>query len=143
MPLKKHVFRATLSDVAQQTQALRRSMPACLSEEEGYAIELGIAEVLTNIVKHGYAADGNGTITLCWEEQDSCLQVEILDTGLPIPAHLLGCESARAFEFDPQDVAHLPQSGLGLALVKTVFDAVDYDSVNGVNRMRLRRTLCG
>lgn len=143
MPVKKHVFRATLSNVAQEAQALRRSMPACLSEEEGYAIELGIAEVLTNIVKHGYAADGNGTITLCWEARDSCLQVEIVDTGLPIPAHLLGRESARAFEFDPQDVAHLPQSGLGLALVKTVFDRVDYDSVNGVNRMRLRRALCG
>lgn len=137
----RYVVRATLDEVDQLTQALKALMPVCLSEEEGCAIELGIAEVLTNIVKHGYPAHENGVLTLYWEELRGGLQVDIVDTGLPIAPHLLARESNQAFDFDPHDVAHLPESGFGLALVRAIFYSVDYESVEGVNRMRLQRAL--
>ena len=116
-------------------------MSARLSEEDGYAIELGIAEVLTNIVMHGYAPHENGFITVSWEAYESGLIMQIVDTGLPIPPHLLARESGHVFDFDPHDVANLPENGFGLALVRTIFDAMDYESIDGVNHMRLQRCL--
>jgi len=116
-------------------------MPVRFSQEDGYAIELGIAEVLTNIVQHGYAVHENGQITVGWEEQTNRLCVEILDKGCPIPRHLLAQESAEAFSFDPNDVERLPESGFGLALAKTIFDVVDYESIGGENCMRLQKYL--
>ena len=137
----QYVVRATIDDVVQLTKTLKLLMPLRLSQEEAYGIELGLAEILTNIVKHGYGAHDNGSITLCWKELKSSLQIEIVDTGLPIPPHLLDRESSQAFDFDPHDLAGLPESGFGLALVKMVFDTVAYASLNGENRMRLQRAL--
>lgn len=136
-----YVVHATLDQVAWVTKALKRLMPVCLLQDDCYAIELGITEVLTNIVLHGYTAHENGYITVCWKEQMSRLCVEILDKGLPIPAHLLARESNHAFDFDPDDVARLPESGFGLALTKTIFDMVDYESINGENRLCLKKCL--
>lgn len=136
-----YVVHATLDQVAWVTKALKRLMPVCLLQDDCYAIELGITEVLTNIVLHGYTAHKNGYITVCWKEQMSRLCVEILDKGLPIPAHLLARESNHAFDFDPDDVARLPESGFGLALTKTIFDMVDYESINGENRLCLKKCL--
>ena len=114
-------------------------MSARLSEEDGYAIELGIAEVLTNIVMHGYAPHENGFITVSWEAHKSGLIMQIVDTGLPIPPHLLARKSGHAFDFDPHDVVNLPENGFGLALVRSIFDAMDYESLDGVNHLRLQR----
>ena len=136
-----YVVHATLDEVARVTKGLKRLMPVRLLQEDCYAIELGIAEVLTNIVLHGYKANENGYITVSWKEQMSRLCVEILDKGLPIPPHLLARESSHAFDFDPHDVARLPESGFGLALAKTIFDRVDYESINGENRLCLQKCL--
>ena len=97
--------------------------------------------MLTNIALHGYKANENGRITVYWKEQTSRLCVEILDKGSPIPPHLLAQDSSHAFDFDPHDVARLPESGFGLALVKTIFDVVDYESINGENRLCLKKFL--
>jgi len=137
----RYVVHATLNEVARVTKALKVLMPVRLSQEDSYAVELGIAEVLTNIVLHGYAARVNGYITVCWKEQPSRLSVEIVDQGLPIPPHLLAQETSHAFNFNPHDVAQLPERGFGLALAKTVFDSVDYESINGENRLCLQRCL--
>ncbi len=132
-----YVMHTTLDEVAWVTEALKGLIPAHLSEEDSYAIELGITEVLTNIVQHGYLGQKNGLITVDWKEYINHLEISVSDMGLSIPSGLLEQEISNAFNFDVNNIQELSESGFGLVLVKTVFDKVDYQSVDGVNRICL------
>lgn len=135
----KYVVRTTLDEVVWVTGALKELMPTRFSEEEGYAVELGIAEVLTNIVQHGCTGQEDGSITILWEEQINHLQINIFDTGLSISQNLLELQTDEMFDFDKNDIENLPENGFGLALIKTIFHAVDYHSIDGVNHMHLEK----
>ena len=45
------------------------------------------------------------------------------------------------FEFDPTDVANLPEGGMGLHLIHSVMDEVRYHSEGGRNALTMRRRL--
>jgi anti-sigma regulatory factor (Ser/Thr protein kinase) len=38
-------------------------------------------------------------------------------------------------EFDPAALASLPESGMGLAILKSVMDSVIYEQQQGINRL--------
>lgn len=132
-----YVMHTTLDEVAWVTEALKGLIPTRLSEEDSYAIELGIAEVLTNIVEHGYLGQSDGLITVDWKEYINRLEISVSDMGLSIPSSLLEQEISSVFHFDVNNIQELSESGFGLALVKTIFDRVDYQHVDGVNRICL------
>jgi len=37
--------------------------------------------------------------------------------------------------FDQTDIAALPESGMGLAIIKSVMDSVHYQTEHGINRL--------
>lgn len=137
--LEKYVVLAKLDEVARLTELLKRLMPKRFSEEQGYAIELGIAEVLTNIVLHGYAGKENGSITVFWEEMPTCLRINVVDNGLPIPENLLLNAVNGGPDCDVADICNLPESGFGLALIIAIFDVVSYERTGDVNCMYLQK----
>lgn len=137
--LKKYVVLAKLEEVARLTELLRRLMPKHFSEEQGYAIELGIAEVLTNIVLHGYAGKEDGSITVLWEEKATCLRINVVDNGSPIPEDLLMKAAGGDLNFDAADTCNLPENGFGLILINTIFDVVSYERSGNVNCMYLEK----
>lgn len=136
---EKYVVSATLEEVARLTEFLKKLMPKCLSEEQGYAVELGIAEALTNIALHGYAGEEGGSITVFWREQATCLRISIMDNGLPIPEYFLEKAADATFDFDATDICNLPQSGFGLTLIAAIFDVVSYERNGNVNCMCLEK----
>ena len=126
-----------VSRTTGQIQALDR----CLPEQEWHAVQVAVAEVLTNIVKHGYGGGGPGRIELIWIVYATRLEIDVRDTGRPIPRDRLRQAGPSDFEFDPTDFQGLPQSGLGLALIKGAFDEYAYATRGGINRLRLRKRL--
>lgn len=137
--LEKYVIHATLDEVARLMESLNGLMPRRLSEEQRYAVELGVAEVLTNIVLHGYAGRDNESITVLWRVQAACLRVDILDNGLPIPQDFLMRSVENTLNFDSSDIGNLPESGLGLVLINAGFDVVNYRCSRGMNCMCLKK----
>lgn len=135
------VVRASLDDVAAATRRIRMLLPTRLGGEVCDRLELGIAEALVNIVRHGYEGDPQRSMQLRLHEEPDELVVEITDSGLPIPPDLLAQAGPAAFDFEPTDLQSLPERGMGLALIRTVFDRVGYVSGPGWNRLTLvRRT---
>jgi len=131
----------TLQDVARATEALAALLPARLPVAERHAVQIALAEVLTNIVQHGYRELAPAAIELVWQEGESALAVDVRDTGHAIPAGRLAAAGEDTFAFDPDDLAALPEGGLGLAILKTAFDVVDYRSEGGTNCLHLEKRL--
>lgn len=128
----------TLPDVARAVEAWQAQLPAQLDEHGRFTVAVAVAEVLTNIVEHGYEGRGGPAIELAWAATGAGLVVEVRDAGRPIPRERLDTAGpATTFGFDPTDLGGLPEGGMGLGIVKTAFDHVAYRSQGGINRLRL------
>ncbi len=133
----------TLDAVSRAVADLRRRLDAVIAPDapqDCAAIELGVAEVLTNIVLHG---QGRGPIEVECRRRGGVVEVVVRDTGQPIPPDQLGRAGLDCFDFDPADLGGLPDHGMGLALVRSLFHGLDYHHAHGRNVLRLRRRLGG
>lgn len=133
-------LRADLGEVARVTAEMRALLPDRLAEDERNAVEIAMAEALTNVVKHGYDG-GEGSMRVLWREGSRDLKIEIADEGNPIDEHRLTAAGPDTFAYDATDLGALPESGMGLALIKMAFDEVQYHSADGTNRLRLVKYL--
>ncbi|MGE4239241.1 ATP-binding protein [Ramlibacter sp.] len=135
-------LRAELAEVTRVAAELRALMPGRLAPDACHAIEIAVAEAMTNIVKHAYAGRPAGAgVALSWDECDEALEIELRDEGAAMDASALEAASPAVFEFDAADLQSLPEGGMGLALIKMAFDDVAYSRVAGVNRLRLVKRL--
>jgi serine/threonine-protein kinase RsbW len=136
------MLQASLAQVAPTTQRVRQLLPEWLGEPDRDAIELALAEALTNIVEHGYGHDTTEPVRLRLLERSGALEIDIWDRGRPIPDGLIeNTDASTTFLFDPTDLDGLPEGGMGLALIKAAFDEVRYGTRDGVNRLRLVRRI--
>ncbi len=133
----------TLEAVSRAVADLRRRLDALIAPDapqDCAAIELGVAEVLTNIVQHGQVP---GSIEVECLRREDAVEVLVRDAGRPIPFERLVQAGPASFDFDPADLDRLPDHGMGLALVKALFHSLDYQQAGGRNLLRLRRQLQG
>ena len=142
------IIRATLHDVSVLGEVLHAFRDTHALEQvadniELGMIELGIIEALTNVVKHGHAGGADARIEVLYQEFADRIVVEIIDRGRAMPPAGLDRADERAFDFDLANLASLPESGMGLALIKRSFDSIDYSSSSGENRLRLMKSLGG
>jgi serine/threonine-protein kinase RsbW len=62
------------------------------------------------------------------------IELIIEDTGKGmLPARL--ADAPRELSFDATDLAALPEAGMGIAIVKSVMDTLQYETECGVNRL--------
>lgn len=99
--------------------------------EQSLRFGLALDELITNIISYGLAGRNDGLITLAIEHRDGALRAELDDNGPP---------------FDPLAAEHAPPTGdietrevggLGLTLVKSFMDRLDYRRVDGLNRLTM------
>lgn len=136
-PAVELVLAATYPDVARATELLRAQLPEWLDGERRDAVELALAEVLTNIVEHGYAGGSTDAIHVHLLDRPGALEIDVWDRGRAIPDGRLEQAGPGTFDFDPTDLAALPEGGMGLALIKQAFQEVSYRSRDGLNLLRL------
>lgn len=132
-------FQAGL-DLASDVSARVGSLVTQMADEfVGGEVQLGLMECLVNIVRHGYAGQAPGRVRVrCLASaRQWCLTVT--DQGHPIPADRLRQADGSVFDFDPDDLDALPQGGMGLSLIREVFDRVDYRSLAGSNQLLLAK----
>lgn len=130
----------TLAAVARLTPGLQSLMPAGMPPADRQAVEVAVAEVLTNIVRHGYQGRGGPAIRMTWYVSDDALVIEVRDAGRAIPRDLLERAGPdTTFGFDPTDLDALPEGGLGLGIIKAAFDHVDYGRDGPLNLLRLEK----
>lgn len=75
-----------------------------------------VGEAYNNIVLHGYAGRTRGSIQMKIHNCSNCVRVEIRDTGA----------SFDPTQASPPDLAALPESGVGIFLMRSMVDEVSY-----------------
>jgi serine/threonine-protein kinase RsbW len=106
------------------------------AEEEVSKIALAVDEACTNVIKHAYKFDPSKDIAITVRRGDGKFEVAITDQGC---------------QFNPSDIhtpdmkeylSHYRRGGLGVYLMKSLMDSVEYAIVPGqTNEVRLTKYL--
>jgi anti-sigma regulatory factor (Ser/Thr protein kinase) len=103
-----------------------------LEERLNFAINLCLEEVVSNVIRHGYASDDERLVTIhCGEYREGQIVFTVEDDAAP---------------FNPLEAGELPAVGLqdtgqlggqGIRLLRAFADTLEYESKAGGNRLRM------
>ena len=100
-------------------------------------IEIVGAEILNNVVEHGFADRPADTpsieISACVTGQN--LRFRVVDDGRPMPGGTL--PGGQSPEIDSTNVFALPEGGFGWGLIHTLSGDLSYAYVDGKNRLEV------
>jgi len=100
------------------------------------AFEICIMESINNVIKHAYKGENNKPILVKLKTDKKMIELEIIDKGTPRTKFEI-----PDLDFDPKDINNLPESGMGLYIIKQLMDELTYESHNGENHFILRKWL--
>jgi serine/threonine-protein kinase RsbW len=128
---------ARLENLAAARAFVRSAAEAAgAGPEESGALQLAVDEACNNIIEHGYAGRGDGTIELSCESDADSLRVTIVDHGKCFsPERIAPADTSS-------DWRERPIGGLGWHLIRRSVDDIDYrpDPARG-NRLTLVKRL--
>lgn len=132
---------STLEAVSEICTDLKTSLLRSIDEEIAGIIDLGVTETLSNIVRHGYHGDSKGVLNLSCSIYLKYIKIEITDFGDAIPKKNIENADGSVFNFDPMLIDEIPTGGMGISLIKKIFDKFDYSSENNVNILILVKNI--
>jgi serine/threonine-protein kinase RsbW len=106
------------------------------SEVEAYQIQLCVVEAVTNVVKHAYGAQAGHEVRVEVTLNPDRISFRIMDEGKTMKPL-----SREPLEFAPTNLAAIPEGGLGLHIIQTVMDEVDYQTADGTNILTMHKNL--
>jgi serine/threonine-protein kinase RsbW len=117
MKTKKVEFSSHTGNLAPMRKFVRRFLDAYpFSERERVLMVLGVDEACTNIIRHAYHLRDDQLISLSLEGLRHCVRLRLRDYGKQTETHTM---KGRAHDL-------IRPGGLGLHLIRTAFDQVDY-----------------
>lgn len=99
------------------------------NDEEISKIALAVDEACTNVIKHAYRFDPTKKITVTVKRQNGAFEVSITDTGKKFNPS--GVQQPDMKEY----LSHYRRGGLGVYLMKSLMDKVEYDIKPGKKNM--------
>lgn len=133
-----HSFPATPIAVRDALRAAVARFRRLMNDEESGTLELILAEILNNIVEHGYADSGVGAITLSMVRDARGLSCSVSDDGVALPMDCLDAEREGAERPDPHA---LPEGGFGWFLIHDLATDLGYSRDGDRNLLAFRLPL--
>ena len=114
-----------------------------MDEAEASSVEVCAIEAATNAIKHAYRKAPGREVSIQITFNAERLDVDVLDQGESMPEEQLAKlrNGSPVLEFDPADLAAVPEGGMGLQIINEVMDEIAYNSEAGINRLRLVKLL--
>ncbi len=104
------------------------------SDEETSKIALAVDEACTNIIRHAYQNDPTREIEVSVERKKDRFEVSIVDSGRRFDPSILKPLNLK------EHLTHYRRGGLGVYLMKTLMDKVEYNTIEGrKNEVRLTK----
>ncbi len=136
--MTKHDYCFELKSNLSELNTLCRHLEDCgslmnLPQKCLVEINLGLDELFTNIISYGFKDDSEHQIKISLAKDNETLVVKVEDDGVPF----------NPLEVAAPDVSHDLDSinigGLGIHLVKNMMDDVDYQRVEGKNKLIMKK----
>lgn len=103
-----------------------------LSDETQFAMDLCLEEVLSNIIRHGYAGKPNRSITVRFSSAPDKSSVLVVDDEAPLFNPL----TAEEIPIE-EAVSGTRVGGLGIRLLRSFASQLNYEATPGGNRLRM------
>ncbi len=103
----------------------------------GFAIDLALDELLTNVISYGFPEGGDHSITVHVDVSETDVTVKISDEGVPFNP-LAQDEVDTTLSIDEREIG-----GLGIHLVKKTMNHLGYERVENTNVLTLVKALVG
>jgi anti-sigma regulatory factor (Ser/Thr protein kinase) len=129
-------IRADFSELERlQTQVTELGERLDIPAKTLFQINLALEEVLTNVIKYAYDDPASQTLTVKVAMDENEFQAEIIDRG----------RSFNPLEATPPDldlpIEKRPIGGLGIHLVRTIMDHLDYRRVDDCNHFTMKKQI--
>jgi serine/threonine-protein kinase RsbW len=106
------------------------------TDEDVSKIALAVDEACTNVIKHAYRFDPTKTIYVIIRTDNGSFQIAIRDTGTQFNPSQVHPPDMKEY------LSHYRRGGLGVYLMKSLMDKVEYDIAPGkMNEVRLTKFL--
>jgi len=106
-----------------------------IPQEAHYHLNIVAEELVLNAIKHGRCSPSQGAIQINLRLSGQELDITMTDTGIPF----------NPLDAPPPDLtgslADRPIGGLGIHLVRSLVNSVEYKREGGENQLRLRKYL--
>jgi serine/threonine-protein kinase RsbW len=101
-----------------------------ISSRTQFAMELCLEEVLSNVIRHGYASAPDGSVTVQFTEPQSHQFLLIVEDQAP-------CFNPLSFtaQKSPSSSDEVPSGGWGIRLLREFADSIEYQRLPGGNRL--------
>ena len=101
-----------------------------------HAFDICIMESVNNVIKHSYKDVKDKNIEIVLKLDTKLIELQIIDEGEPRSKFEI-----TDLNYDPKDINNLPESGMGLFIIKQLMDELSYCSQNGKNYFTLKKWL--
>lgn len=136
--LFRHSFCADPLSVRAALRSTLARFIRQMTEEEAGTLEIVLAEVFNNIVKHGYGDSGKGTITIALSRDMHGLTCLVSDEGIELPERCLAGIGGE----HPRPVPDtMPEGGFGWFLIRDLVEDLHYSRHDGRNELIFRLPL--
>lgn len=136
--MTKRDYCFELKSKLSELKTLCRHLEDCgnmlqLPQKSLLELNLGLDELFTNIISYGFEDDSEHQIKFTLTKAEKTLVVQVEDDGIPFnPLDVEGPGLHR-------DLDSINIGGLGIHLVKKMMDDIDYQRVEGRNKLILRK----
>lgn len=105
------------------------------AESEGYKIVLAVDEACSNIIRHGYDKNPDAKLRVVIETIDDSFVVTLNDSGKSYDIRLHQLPDMPAY------FAARRSGGLGIKLIRSLVDDIEYERADGENKLVLIKRL--
>jgi len=135
-PMMRLVIDSRLSEIRRASELVDEFKARHgLADDDANAIHIVLDEVLSNSIRHGLGGAASHAIAVMLELSDGEITIEVEDDGVaydptqaPAPV-LAGTLEERT------------EGGLGMTFVRGLTNAIEYQRIDGRNRLVLRRRI--
>ncbi len=104
-------------------------------EREGYKIVLAVDEACSNIIRHGYGKNADEKLHIVIQTADNRFIVTVNDSGKSYDIRTHPLPDMEAY------LAAKKSGGLGIKLIRSLVDEIEYEQSNGENKLVLTKRL--
>ncbi len=128
------IFPASPYEVRSALRHVLSRLGKSVAPDEADTLEIVLGEIFNNITEHGYGGKG-GPVRVRVVQDDMGLACSICDCGRSLPERLL---PARMPDIDADQIALLPEGGMGWPLVQLLTTNLAYVKARGMNEVSFR-----